>query len=141
MKLSLSPAPLVPMLADVRARAHKHDPALGFRDSDLLHIIRNCEDRSAGQVLPVLGYCICFGVNQEAYAVRVYVPGRQTTSAGREALRFPTALETEVLFVPLPAFITEIDVTDSAHCLALERVHEAVVIPMYASQTALQRAA
>jgi hypothetical protein len=87
---------------------------------------------SSGTVLPVLGYCINEKVDGTPYCVRAYVPGRGTTFAGRQASRFRTALQREVWIGGIrPLFFSEINITDQAEALRLERVVEAVVIPMY----------
>lgn len=134
MKLATTSAPLVPRLSCARRPRERYDLTVGFHATDRLHVLRACQGFDAGTILPVLGYCLYLDGRGDTYAVHAYVPGYGTTAAGREAERFPAVHQQEVLFTPLPPFITEIDVTEWADCLALERLHEAVVIPMYPSE-------
>jgi hypothetical protein len=131
MKLVFSSAPIVPRLVCVRRSRDRFDITTGFHATDRLHVVRPCQGFDAGTILPVLGYCLWLDERGDTYAVHVYVSGYGTTAAGREAERFPAMHQQEVLFVALPPFITELDVTECADCLALERLHEAVIIPMY----------
>jgi hypothetical protein len=124
--------PLIPLLASPGNKRPSLPVAAGFTDGDLLHLTAPVLDFPKGTVLPVLGYCIDEEVDGTPYCVRAYVPGRGTTFSGRQASRFRTALQREVWFGGLrPLFLTEIDVTDHAEALRLERIVEAVVIPMY----------
>jgi hypothetical protein len=132
-------APLVPNLPCAMKARVKHNISSGFQNGDLLHLGKEAAGYPAGTVLPVLGYCLCQDVNYDAYAVRAYVPGHGTTWSGREAQRFPTAIQEEKLFDAIPMLFTEIDITDCADALTLQRIHEAVVIPMYQSQAATMR--
>jgi hypothetical protein len=134
MKLVVTPAPLVPRLSCIRRPNGKFDLSEGFHPTDLLHVTRACEGFEAGTILPVLGWCRSYDAEGLTYAVRAYVPGFGTTVAGRESQRFPTAFQQEELFVALPPYFTEIDITDNADCLAMERLHEAVIIPMYPTE-------
>ncbi|MBH8558971.1 hypothetical protein [Hymenobacter negativus] len=123
---------LIPELGSPQNKRTRLSVAAGFTETDLLHLTAPVLDFPKGTVLPVLGYCIDEEVDGTPYCVRAYVPGRGTTFAGRQASRFRTALQREVWFGGIrPLFFTEIDVTDHAEALRLERVVEAVVIPMY----------
>ena len=123
---------LIPLLASPGKKKPDLAVSAGFTETDLLHLTGPVLDFPKGTVLPVLGYCIDEEVDGTPYCVRAYVPGRGTTFAGRQASRFRTALQREVWFGGIrPLFFTEIDVTDHAEALRLERVVEAVVIPMY----------
>jgi hypothetical protein len=126
-----TPAPLIPSLPCSDRAREKHLVADGFRDGDLLYLLAGIGDWPAGTVLPVLGFCVCHDVNYQPYALRAYVPGRATTYSGREAARFPAALQTEMWLGSIPMYFTEIDITDHADALALRRISEAVVIEMY----------
>lgn len=126
-------APLVPSLPCSERARHRYHVADGFRDGDLLHLLKPIGDFPAGTVLPVLGYCVCQDLHLTTYAVRAYVPGRATTYSGREAARFPTVLQHEEWMGSVPLYFAEIDITDYADALALCRVSEAVVIEMYPS--------
>jgi hypothetical protein len=120
---------LIPLLASPGHKKPSLSVAAGFTENDLLHLAAPVLDFPTGMVLPVL---IDEEVDGTPYCVRAYVPGRGTTFAGRQASRFRTALQREVWFGGIrPLFFTELDVTDHAEALRLERVVEAVVIPMY----------
>jgi hypothetical protein len=126
------PLPLIPLLASPKNKRARLNVAAGFQDTDMLHLIAPVLDFPKGTILPVLGYCIDEELDGTPYCVRAYVPGRGTTYAGRQASRFATALQKEKWFGGIrPLYFTEIDVTDHADALRLERVTEAVVIPMY----------
>ena len=132
------PAPLVPTLP-------AHDDPTGrdrhlitdLQEGDLLHFLADVFGQDPdkplykkGSIVPVFGYCRCDDLNGAPYQVRAYLPGFGTTWAAREARRFPTALQEEVLFT-LPLMLTELDLTDHAEALALERHCGAKIIPLY----------
>jgi hypothetical protein len=123
---------LTPLLALPGQQELSLPVAAGFTENDLLRLAAPVLDFPSGTVLPVLGYCINEKVDGTPYCVRAYVPGRGTTFAGRQASRFRTALQREVWIGGIrPLFFSEINITDQAEALRLERVVEAVVIPMY----------
>lgn len=120
---------LIPLLALPGHQKPSLLVAAGFTATALLHLMGPVGDFPAGTVLPVPGYCIDEEVDGSPYCVRAY--GRGTTFAGWPARRFRTALQCELWFGGMrPLFFTEVDVTDHAEALRLERVVEAV-IPMY----------
>ena len=126
------PLPLIPPLGTPKNKRAGQPVADGFRDGDLLHLTASVHDYPKGTVLPILGFCLDTEVDGTPYCLRAYVPGRGTTYAGRQASRFRTALQQEQWFGGIrPLYFTEIDITDHAEALRLERVTEAVVIPMY----------
>lgn len=105
-----------------------------FLDGDMLHLLDELVHRPAGTVLPVLGQCQYFDAQRQLWRLLAYVPASTeecTTYAGRQASRFPEAGQLERWFGGVHMVFTEIDITDSAEALALERRTEALVIPMY----------
>jgi hypothetical protein len=108
--------------------------AEGLQEGDLLHLKAPLLGRPTGTVLPVLGYCLCFDAQGQPYALRAYVPlcpEYATTYAGREAARFPEPGQRERWLGSIQLYFSEIDLTDHAHELALERRREGLVIQMY----------
>lgn len=106
----------------------------GFREGDLLHLKAEVAGRPKGTVLPVLGYCLCLDAQGQVHALRAYVPlcpGYATTYAGREAARFPEPNQRERWLGSIQLYFSELDLTDHAHELALERRREGLVIAMY----------
>lgn len=136
--------PLLPPLTSA-VKGEKPIPLTeGFQPGDLLHLLAEVVGRPAGTVLPVLGYCLCFDGQGQAYALRAYVPlspAFATTYAGREAARFPEPGQQERWLGGVQMYFTELDLTDHAHELRLERRREALVIQMYPERQQLRRAA
>jgi hypothetical protein len=123
---------LIPLLRGPKKRRPELSVAQGFTDGDLLHLTGPVLGYEAGTVLPVLAFCIDEELDGTPYCVRAYVPGKGTTYAGCQAARFRTALQKEQWFGGIrPLYFTEVDVTDHADMLRLERVSEAIIIPMY----------
>lgn len=135
---STSPAPLVPSLpAHDDPTGRQRHLVTDLKDGDLIHFLADVfgadPDKPLfrkGQIAHVLGFCRCDDLNGQPYQVRAYLPGFGTTWAAREARRYPTALQEEVLF-SYPLTLTELDLTDHAEALALERHEGAKVIAMY----------
>jgi hypothetical protein len=116
----------------------------GLLEGDLLHLKAPVAGRPKGTVLPVLGYCLCIDAQGQPYALRAYVPlcpEYATTYAGREAARFPEPNQRERWLGGIQLYFSEIDLTDHAHELALERRREGLVIAMYPERQVLRRAA
>jgi hypothetical protein len=116
----------------------------GLLEGDLLHFKAPVAGRPKGTVLPVLGYCLCVDAQGQPYALRAYVPlcpEFATTYAGREAARFPEPNQRERWLGSIQLYFSEIDLTDHAHELALERRREGLVIAMYPERQQLRRAA
>jgi hypothetical protein len=116
----------------------------GLLEGDLLHFKAPVAGRPKGTVLPVLGYCLCVDAQGQPYALRAYVPlcpEYATTYAGREAARFPEPNQRERWLGSIQLYFSEIDLTDHAHELALERRREGLVIAMYPERQVLRRAA
>ena len=145
MVLSISPAPLVPTIPNVACKRTRHS-ITDLMDGDLLHVradILGADGKTLlrkGTIVPVLGFVRCDDLQGLPYVVRAYVPGFGTTLACRDARMFPTALQQEMLF-SFPETITELDLTDHADALALERHVGAKVIPMYPTPAHVQRRA
>ncbi|MVN78943.1 hypothetical protein GO988_21650 [Hymenobacter sp. HMF4947] len=126
--------PLLPPLASALKGEKPLSLTDGFREGDLLHLKAEVAGRPKGTVLPVLGYCLCFDAQGQPYALRAYVPicpAYATTYAGREAARFPEPGQRERWLGGVQMRFTEIDLTDHAHELAVERRREALVVQMY----------
>jgi hypothetical protein len=123
---------LVPPLRSALEPKQEYDLTTGFKDGDLLHLLDEPQHRT---VLPVLGQCCCYDAAGNLWRLLAYVPASShncTTYMGRQARRFPEAGQVERWFggIPLGCF-TEVDITDSAEALALERCTEAIVIQLY----------
>jgi hypothetical protein len=106
----------------------------GFQAGDLLHLLNEAVCRPAGTVLPLLGQCLCRDAQGRAWRLLAYVPASPldcTTYMGRQANRFREEGQTETWFGGVHMLFSEIDITDYAESLALERHTEAVVIQMY----------
>jgi hypothetical protein len=126
--------PLLPPLASALKGEKPLSLVEGFREGDLLHLKAEVAGRPKGTVLPVLGYCLCIDAQGQPYALRAYVPlcpAFATTYAGREAARFPEPNQRERWLGGVQMRFTEVDLTDHAHELALERRREGLVIQMY----------
>jgi hypothetical protein len=133
--LSLAPAALVPSLPDVLNRRRKH-VVTDLQGGDQLHATSALLGFKRGAVLPIYGYCVLTDESGQAYSVRAYVRPVSMDHAvafdSREAVRFPTnALGTqqEYWFGSYLMYLTEIDLTDYADCLRLERL-SARVLPL-----------
>lgn len=125
---------LIPPLRSALEPQHTFSLADGFVDGDLLHLLAEVAHRPAGTVLPVLGQCACYDATGQLWRLLAYVPASPldcTTYAGRQASRFPEAGQLERWFAGVQMRFTEIDITDSAEALAVERHQEAIVIQMY----------
>ena len=117
----------------------------GFRASDLLHVLAAGLPWPAGTVLPLLGQCLCRDAQGHTWRLLAYVPAAPqecTTYHGRQARRFPEEGQLERWFAGIPmGYFTELDITDNADDLALERLTEAVIIPMYPKPAQMLRQA
>jgi hypothetical protein len=136
--------PLLPALPSALKGEKPISLTEGFQPGDLLHLLAELVGRPTGTVLPVLGYCLCRDAQGQPYALRAYVPlcpAFATTYAGREAARFPEPGQVERWLGGVQMYFTELDLTDHAHELKLERRREALVIQMYPERQAMRRAA
>jgi hypothetical protein len=100
--------------------------------------------------LDVVGQCLCRDANGEAWRLLAYVApsdGEFTSYADRQAARFPEAGQMERWFGSIYLFFTEIDITDHADELALERCVPTVAapsvpaLPFHQPATGLRKAA
>ena len=136
---------LLPFLKGALNPKEPYNLSDGFRESDLLHVLGAGLPWPAGTVLPVLGQCLCRDAQGCAWRLLAYVPAAPqdcTTYAGRQARRFPEQGQTERWFGGIPlGYFTELDLTDYADELALERLSGAVVIEMYPKQAQMLRQA
>lgn len=145
---STIPAPLVPSLpAHDDPTCRQRHLITDLADGDLLHFLEDVfgtdPDKPLfrkGAIVHVLGFCRLDELSGLPYQIRAYLPGFGTTWENREARRFPAALQTEVLFTR-PLTLTEFDLTDHAHLVALERHTGAKVIPMYPTRAHVLHAA
>ncbi|MGI4871361.1 MAG: hypothetical protein ACRYFX_09300 [Janthinobacterium lividum] len=134
--------PLLPFLKGALTPKVPYSVEDGFRTGDLLHLLAEVAGRPAGTVLPVLGQCRCPDAHGRAWRLLAYVPASPTdctTYAGRQASRFPEAGQVERWFAGVQMRFTEIDITDWADSLALERQTEAIVIQMYPTHRQAER--
>jgi hypothetical protein len=125
---------VVPPLRSALGQKQEYDLATGFKDGDLLHLLTELQHHPASTVLPVLGQCCCYDAAGNLWRLLAYVPASPldcTTYAGRQARRFPEAGQVERWFGGIHMVFTEVDITDSAEALAVERCTEAIVIQMY----------
>ncbi len=135
-----TPAPLVPTLADVVNKRLRH-PATDLQAGDQLHFTAPVLGFPRGTSRAIYGYCVYTDDQGQAYAVRAYV---RPTNLGdfvvafteRDARRYPTANQQERWFGEYLMYLTEIDLTDYADCLRLERLSERVTPLLPAATTA-----
>jgi hypothetical protein len=126
--------PLLPLLVSALKGEKPVSLTQGLLPGDLVHLLGTLLGWPKGTILQALGYCLCFDAQGHPYALRIYVPlspAHGTTYAAREAARFPEPGQQECWFAGVQMRFTEIDLTDHAHELALERRREGLVIQMY----------
>ena len=133
------------MLACATKPRERFDVAAGFQDGDLLHLATDLAGYPAGTALPVLGYLRCLDLDGTPYRLLGYVAARPGSDCGvpfarRSAEASPEAIQEEKWFGLIPFYLVEIEVTDNAHELALSRLTEPRVIPMYATPLAQKMA-
>jgi hypothetical protein len=116
----------------------------GFLPGDLVHVKADLSGWPANTVLPVLGQNACYDAQGHIWRLVAYLPLSRafaTTYAGRDAARFPEPGQRESWFSGVQMYFTELDITDHAHELALERRREAMVIQLYPERQQRRRAA
>jgi hypothetical protein len=130
------PAPLVPTLADVLNKRVRH-AVTDLQGGDQLHFTAPVLGFPKGGVAGIYGYCVYTDDQGQAYAVTAYVRGGMYAVAytDREARRYPTANQREQWFGSVLMYLTEIDLTDYADCLRLERLSERVTPMLAAANT------
>ena len=113
---------LMPTLPDAVDRRISH-PVTDLQGGDQLHLKAKLLGFPKGAVLPIYGYCALFDADGRPYSVRAYVRGGQQAVAysEREAVRFRFESQTERWFGAVLMYLTEIDLTDFADILKLER--------------------
>lgn len=124
---------LIPLLqaAFAAKRAPGLSVAAGFAADDSLHLKAAVAGHTAGTVLPVLGYCLFADATGEAYSLLAYVKPSATSCtayAQREAARFAAPQQTERWLGSIHLFFAQVDITDHAEELLLERGTETLVL-------------
>jgi hypothetical protein len=123
-------APLVPTLADATNKRLRH-AATTLQPGDQLHLTAPILGFPKGCVRAIYGYCVHSDAQGHAYAVTAYVRPFDLGAcvvafAERDARRYPTTNQQECWFGEVLMYLTEIDLTDYADCLRLERLSERV---------------
>jgi aminoglycoside phosphotransferase (APT) family kinase protein len=118
---------LVPTLADVVNKRVRH-AATNLQVGDQLHFTAPVLGFPKGGVAGIYGYCVYTDEQGQVYAVTAYVRGgiHAVPYTEREARRYPAANQREQWFGSVLMYLTEIDLTDYADCLRLERLSERV---------------
>lgn len=137
------PASLVPSLTDAADRKLRYPltsfdkdkkcQAAALREGDLLHLKAEVLGFPKGEVLPVYGCCVSLDADTgEPYRVVAYVRGGSESIgyAERDFAKYPSAENTESWFGSFLLFLTEIDLTDYADSLRLERRAVAAELPL-----------
>jgi hypothetical protein len=130
---AITTASLVPTLADIVNKRVRHN-ATDLQGGDQLHFTAPVLGFPKGGVAGIYGYCVYTDDQGQPYAVTAYVRGGAHAVAytEREARRYPTANQREQWFGSVLMYLTEIDLTDYADCLRLERLSERLT-PMLAA--------
>lgn len=128
-----NPAPLVPTLPDVADKRLRHQLA-DLRGGDQFHFTARALGFPKGAVVPAYGKCVYYDPETgQPYAVTAYVRGgsEAVPYAERQAVKYRTAHQKEQWFGSVLLFLTEIDLTDYADVLRLERVAEPLAQLLY----------
>ena len=135
-------AALVPTLADVVNKRVRHNAA-DLQGGDQLHFTAPVLGFKRGSVQPIFGYCVYTDEQGQVYAVTAYVRGGEhaVPYTEREARRYPAANQREQWFGSVLMYLTEVDLTDYADCLRLERLSERVTPLLPAATTVSYREA
>jgi hypothetical protein len=126
----MTSAPLVPTLADLFNKRVRH-AITDLKAGDSLHLTAPVHCFPRGRKLAIYGYCTQFDTQGQAYAVTAYVRPDDldhytVAYAEREAGRYPIDSQREQWFGSVLMYLVEIDLTDYADCLRLERLSERV---------------
>jgi hypothetical protein len=137
-------ATLVPTLADLFNKRVKH-AATDLRPGDSFHLTAPMLGFPKGRKVSIYGYCVQYDTQGHAYAVTAYVRPDELNDhavaySEREAARYPTDSQREQWFGSVLMYLTEIDLTDYADCLKLERLSERVT-PLLPAATIIYRQA
>jgi hypothetical protein len=124
-------APLVPSLTDLFNKRVRH-LATDLQPGDSLHLMAPILGFKKGRKVSIYGYCVEYDTQGQPFSVTAYVRpdglGDHTLAySERQAGRYPTAGQREQWFGSVLMYLTEIDLTDYADCLRLERLSERVL--------------
>jgi hypothetical protein len=142
---ALTSASLVPTLADLFNKRVRH-AITDLQPGDSLHATAPLLGFPRGRKIDVYGYCTQYDAQGQAYAVVAYVRpfqmGQHTvTYSEREAGRYPATNQQEQWFGSVLMYLTEIDLTEYADCLRLERLSQHLVPLLPAALTTYRQAA
>jgi hypothetical protein len=125
-----TPATLVPALTDLFNKRVKH-PATALQPGDSLHLTAPLLGFPKGRKVAVYGYCVQIDTQGFAYSAVAYVRpdslnDHAVAYSEREAARYPAVDQREQWFGSVLMYLTEIDLTEYADCLKLERLSERI---------------
>ena len=143
--VATTPATLVPTLTDAVNKRIKH-AATDLQPGDQLHLTAPILGFPKGMTRAIYGYCLHTDEQGRAYGVTAYVQplimGQHAIAyTEREARRYPSPNQREQWFGSVLMYLTEIDLTDYADCLRLERLSERVTPLLPAAVTVEYRQA
>jgi hypothetical protein len=135
---------LLPTLADALNKRVRHT-ATDLLPGDQLHLTAPLLGFTRGRSLGIYGFCLHTDEQGQPYAVRAYVRPDALTDfvvafSERDARKYPAANQREVWFGERLMYLVEIDLTDYADCLRLERL-SARVLPLLPADTIAYRQA
>lgn len=129
---------LLPTLPDALRPKDKKaaHPINTLRGGDQLHTTAAILGLNKGMALPVAGCCTTVSldgqvVNVVAYVLPLSTKAQAVAFTERDYRRFPCALYRETWFGTPPVSLVEIDLTDYADCLRLERQPEPLARLLY----------
>jgi hypothetical protein len=142
---AITSAPLVPTLADLFNKRVRH-AITALQAGDSLHLTAPVHGFARGRKLGIYGYCVQYDTQGQPYAVVAYVRPDELSRyavayAEREAGRYPTDSQREQWFSSVLMYLVEIDLTDYADCLRLERLSERVTPLLPVALTSYSQAA
>lgn len=123
----------------LRPRAITHNLAESpLRGGDQLHLTAAVLGLPKGITLPIAGFCATVAldgttVNVVAYVLPMSATAHSVGFSERDYRRFPCALYREKWFGTPPVCFVEIDLTDYADCVKLERLPERLQAEMEVS--------
>lgn len=135
---------LLPTLPDLFNKRVRH-PLTTLQPGDSLHLTAAVCGFPKGRKVSIYGFCVQFDTQGDAIGVTAYVrPDSLSEHAvaysERDAQRYPTANQREQWFGSVLMYLTEIDLTDYADCLRLERLNERVAMALSDTITYAQAA-
>ncbi|MGI4862397.1 MAG: hypothetical protein ACRYFZ_00625 [Janthinobacterium lividum] len=137
---------LLPTLPDLFNKRVRH-LITDLQAGDNLHPTSKLLGFPKGYTLPIYGYCALYDADGQPYQVRAYVRPLSfeqkgvVASSEREAVRFRFDNQREVWFGERLMYLLEIDLTDHADCLRLERLPERVLALLPGTSTYYRQAA